>query len=191
MPVMKLFVLMIAVLGGAAGAIRAADFSPAAQEFSQEIAVRFGEADGLPAGPVQLLDRAADGQVRAFAAGKWFEFRKGRWQANDDLLPKNADSFTCAGGGGLTFRIPWREARHLLRAGPAIFVATATGVYAAHEDGSVASLGWPQAWPIAQIASSPQGLLHVASGRGLYVQDGSAWAQDKIVTFLESLFFFT
>jgi hypothetical protein len=166
---------MIAVLGGAAGAIRAADFSPAAQEFSQEIAVRFGEADGLPAGPIQLLDRASDGQVRAFAAGKWFEFREGRWQANDALRPKNADTFTCAGGAGLTFPIPWREARQVLRAGPAIFVATATGVYAAHEDGSVAMLGWPQAWPIAQIAISPQGLLHVASGRGLYVQDGSAW----------------
>ena len=59
---MKSLVLAIAVLGWSAGAVGAAEFTPAPQEFLQEVAVRFGEADGLPAGPIRVLDRAPGGQ---------------------------------------------------------------------------------------------------------------------------------
>ncbi len=179
---MKSLVLAIAVLGWSAGAVGAAEFTPAPQEFLQEVAVRFGEADGLPAGPIQLLDRAPGGQVLAFAAGKWFEFRAGHWQANDALAPKDAGSFTCCAGEGriLTAPLPWREAQQVLRAGPTTVLAGARGVFRVLSNGSAISLEWPQECPLRQIALSPQGLLHVASSRGLYVQDGQGWKRVEV-----------
>jgi hypothetical protein len=55
-----------------------ADFQPAPQQFRQEIAQFFTAADGAPTGAVQLIECAAGGLARAFADGRWHEFRHGR-----------------------------------------------------------------------------------------------------------------
>ena len=57
-----------------------ADFTPAPQRFRQEVPTRFTQAHGLPEAAAQLIDLAVDGTPRAFAGGKWWELRDGRWQ---------------------------------------------------------------------------------------------------------------
>src|ERR1022692_1815876 len=68
-----------ATLGLALCTSLAADFTPAAQQFQQEVAQHFTVRDGAPTGPVQLVECMPGGTTRAFAAGKWYEFRCGRW----------------------------------------------------------------------------------------------------------------
>ena len=59
-----------AALGLALCTSLAADFTPAAQQFQQEVAQHFTERDGAPTGPVQLVESTPGGTNRAFAAGK-------------------------------------------------------------------------------------------------------------------------
>ena len=68
--------LIGAALGLAVQASVAADFQPAPQHFRQEIARHFTEKDGVPTGPVQLIDCAASGAIRVFAVGQWYEFQE-------------------------------------------------------------------------------------------------------------------
>src|SRR5437660_7301963 len=71
----------------------AADFTPAPQKFRQEIARAVGEADGLPGERIQLLELSADGGPQAFAGGRWYQFKEGRWQSNNSLTPSSAEQF--------------------------------------------------------------------------------------------------
>jgi hypothetical protein len=170
------------LLGGAAFGLTlcaslAADFTPAAQQFQQEVAQHFAERDGAPTGPVQLVDCAPSGTNRVFAAGQWYEFGNGRWNLNAGLRPQNDSRFVFAGRQGqpLEAPIPWREVRQILRAGATNWVVSSHLCVTVREGGDGVSLPWPERLLIGQIAISPRGVLHAASSDGLLAFDGTQW----------------
>ena len=166
-----------AALGLALCTSLAADFTPAAQQFQQEVAQHFTERDGAPTGPVQLVESTPGGTNRAFAAGKWYEFRCGRWNLNAGLRPQNDSQFVFAGQQGqpLEATIPWREVRQILRAGATNWVASPRLCLAVREGGDSVSLPWPERLVIRQVALSPGGVLHAASSEGLLAFSGTTW----------------
>ena len=170
------------ILGVAFQAGLAADFESAPQHFGQEIAQRFTEKDGSPAGPVALVDCAASGTVRVFSAGQWYEFQNGQWHVNTALKCETDTQFVYADGKGLPARalLPWREVRQLVRAGTTNFVAGAHACIAVPEGGEAVSLGWPADRTIRQMAVSPDGVLHVGSSAGLWALHGKDWQQVPI-----------
>ena len=102
-----------------------ADVQPAPQRFQQEVAQHFTEKEGAPAGPVALVDCAANGATRVFAAGQWHELQEGKWQVNAGLKPGSDTQFTFADSKGQPAQapLPWREVRQVLRAGATNYVA--------------------------------------------------------------------
>src|ERR1017187_2597997 len=135
-----------AALGLALCTSLAADFTPAAQQFQQEVAQHFTERDGAPTGPVQLVESTPGGTNRAFAAGRWYEFWNGHWNLNAGLRPQNDSQFVFAGQQGqpLEATIPWREVRQILRAGATNWVASPRLCLAVREGGDSVSLPWPE-----------------------------------------------
>src|SRR5271169_6824964 len=106
------------LLGGAAFGLTlcaslAADFTPAAQQFQQEVAQHFAERDGAPTGSVQLVECTPSGNNRVMADGQWYEYRNGRWGKNAALRSTNDGHFVFAGQRGqpLDAAMPWREVR--------------------------------------------------------------------------------
>ena len=169
---MKPILWTLAVWSLAGAGAWGADFTPAPQAFRQEIAVRFSDTNGLPAGPIQLIDLdAPTGTPRAFAGGQWFEFRAGRWGANTALAAKDAATFVFAGPAGrpMTVPIPWREVRQIVRAGLTNIVASASQAFAVLADGRAAPLSWPPGERLNELAVSPEGVVHAASSGGLYL----------------------
>src|SRR5215471_10862857 len=82
----------------------AIDFTPASQQFRQEIAKNFTQADGLPPGPVQLIDCAPDGIVRAFASGAWYQLQNGHWEIA--MKPRSEKEFVFADSKGDRVDVP-------------------------------------------------------------------------------------
>jgi hypothetical protein len=170
------------LLGGAALGLTlcaslAADFTPAAQQFQQEVAQHFTERDGAPTGPVQLVECTPSGTDRVFAAGQWHEFRNGRWSLNAGLKPQNDSRFVFADQQGqpLEATIPWREVRQILRAGATNWVVSPHLCLAVREGGDSVSLTWPERLLVRQMARSPRGVLHAASSDGLLAFNGTRW----------------
>ena len=155
----------------------AADFTPAAQQFQQEVAQHFTERDGAPTSSVQLIDSASAGTQRAFAGGQWYEFENGRWNVNSALKAPNDSRFVFAGlrGQPLEAAIPWREVRQILRAGATNWVISSRLCLAVREAGDSAALAWPDRRVLRQLAVSPRGILHAASSEGLVALNGTAW----------------
>jgi hypothetical protein len=170
------------LLGGAALGLTlcaslAADFTPAAQQFQQEVAQHFTERDGAPTGPVQLVECTPGGTNRVFAAGQWYEFHNGHWNPNAALRPQNDSRFVFAGQQGqpLEAAIPWREVRQVLRAGATNWVVSPHLCLAVREGGDSLALTWPERLVVRQMALSPRGVLHAASSDGLLAYNGTAW----------------
>jgi hypothetical protein len=155
----------------------AADFTPAAQQFQQEVARRFTEHEGAPTGPVQLVECSSGGATRVFAGGQWYEFRAGRWNLNIALGQQNEGRFVFAGQQGepLEAMIPWREVRQILRAGTSNWVTGPHFCLTMSEGGESVSLPWPERLFLHQAALSPGGILHAASSDGLRAWNGSVW----------------
>src|SRR5438876_9842888 len=86
-----------------------ADFTPAPQHFRQEVARRFSQADGLPAGAVQLIDCAPDNITRVFASGAWYQFRDDHWEVV--MRPGTEQQFAFVGPKGerLEVPLPWGD----------------------------------------------------------------------------------
>ncbi|MGO8927674.1 MAG: hypothetical protein ACLQU3_12375 [Limisphaerales bacterium] len=166
-----------AALGLAICASLGADFTPAAQQFQQEVAQHFTARDGAPTGPVQLVECAPSGTNRVFAAGQWYELGNGRWNLNAALRPRNDRRFVFADQQGLPLEaaVPWREVCQILRAGATNWVVTPHRCLAVHEGADSAPLPWPERLLIRQIALSPRGVLHAASSDGLLAFNGTAW----------------
>lgn len=156
--------------------IQAADFTAGAQLFRQEIASRFSEKDGLPRGSIQCLDVGPNGAVRAFAGGRWYERREGRWMENEALAPRglNGFAFGDAQGAPVHVDVPWRDVRQLVRFGATNFLATPGDPFVV-VDGKLSSLGWPSRYRVHQIAVSPGGQLFLASNAGLFRQGDPGW----------------
>jgi hypothetical protein len=171
-----------AILGLTLCAGVAGEFTPAPQQFRQEVALHFTERDGAPTGPVQLVECAAGGAIRVFAAGQWYGFGAGRWNLNAALKQPSEGRFVFAGplGQPLEASIPWREVRQILRGGTTNWVVSAHRCLVVREGAETASLTWPGNLEIRQIALSPQGILHAASSDGLLAFNGSAWRPVEI-----------
>jgi hypothetical protein len=169
--------LVGAALGLTLCASLAADFTPAAQPFQQEVARHFTDGEGAPTGPVQLVECLPSGTNRVFSAGQWYEFRNGRWNLNPTLRRREESRFVFAGQKGqpLEATIPWREVCQILRAGATNWVVSPHLCVAVREGGDIVSLAWPERQRVRQMALSPRGILHAASSDGLLAFDGSAW----------------
>jgi hypothetical protein len=154
----------------------AADFTPGAQPFQQEVAPHFTDADGAPTGPVQLVESSPRSN-RVLAAGQWYEFRDGHWNLNDTWKQQNDNRFVLAGlqGQPLEAAIPWRDVRQILRAGATNWVLGPRLCLEVRESGESASLPWPDHLLIRQLAISPLGVLHAASNQGLLAFNAAAW----------------
>jgi hypothetical protein len=159
----------------------AADLAPAPQHFRQEMARRFSDKDGLPQGPVQLIECSSTGSKRAFISGRWYEFLEGQWRVQANLTPANSDGFAFEDGFGREVRvgIPWREIRQVIHQGKFSFLATATKLFRV-EDGKVVALAWPQGRTVNQMGLDPAGVLHVASAEGLFRQERDHWQRIEI-----------
>ncbi len=169
--------LAIAVLGSAVCPSLATDFTPALQPFQQEVAEHFTASDGAPMGPVQLIECVPGGVPAAFASGQWYDFRRGRWNLNPAVKPKNDSRFAFEGKHGqlLEAPIPWREVRQILRAGATNWVISSHVCLGVREDGQSISLVFPEHAMIQQAALSPGGILHAAASDGLFSWNGKNW----------------
>jgi hypothetical protein len=158
----------------------AAGFTPAPQNFRQEVAV-FAEDEELARQPVQLIESSGDGVVRAFSAGRWHEFRDGHWRVNESLSPQTDGQFSFATKAGQREEapVPWREVKQLLRFGSTNFISAAE-LFAVNQ-GKRIDLPSAQGARVNQIAISPDGILHVASSAGLHWLSGDRWQRVEII----------
>lgn len=168
-------------LFGALFTMNGAEFSVAPQQFKQEISERFTEKDGLPNGPIQLLDLDDSGVMRVFAGGRWYESLDGAWRENETLRPA-ASEFAFANRNGQTTKVavPWREVTQLIRHAERIYLATPSDPFLV-ADGKLSSLGWPSRYRVNQIAVSPEGSLALASSAGIFQQRSNGWQPMGIV----------
>lgn len=164
-----------------AGAGFAADLQVAPQQFSQEIAHRFSQKDGLPNGHAQLLECVANGPIRVFIDGTWYQFKESRWAAETELNPARDNEFAFYESQGRPARadVPWREVRQLLCRGPQSFVMTSSKIIRV-ENGQSIDLGWAEHGSLNQMALDPSSVLHVASSDGLFRQARNGWQRIQV-----------
>lgn len=162
-------------------AFAAAQFTPAPQRFRQEIATQFSRSNGLSSTDMRLVETGADGTPRAFADGRWFEFRERRWQELPGLAARSDDQFALAGvkDQPIVVPLPWREVQQVLREKTNLWIATSKDPYAV-AGGELKSLGWPSRYRVHQIAAAPDGTLWVASSGGLFQQRTNGWSPQGI-----------
>ncbi len=151
------------------------NFTPAPQQFRQEIAGRIEATEGLQE-PVQCFDLAPGGVTRALVSGRWLEWRDGRWTENRALRSPNAEAFVFADENGQPVQVPlpWRDVRQVLRFNTTQFIGTPADPYRV-TGRTLSSLGWPSRFRVHQIAVSPDGRLLVASSNGLFRQREGGW----------------
>jgi hypothetical protein len=156
----------------------AGDFIPAPQRFQQEVARHFDLRDGLPHGPVQLLDVSSRSEARVFVAGHWFERGENRWSENAALAPKTKNEFVFADAADVPVHAPvaWAEVKQLVRYGRSNYLAMALAPALVLE-GHVLNLGWSNRARVNQIVVGADGRLIVASDAGLFRQSDADWAR--------------
>src|SRR5579859_889856 len=170
---------LILGFGGTAGLT--SDFTPASQNFQQEVAIRFNQNDGLLPGPVQLLDCPATGGTRAFVSGKWYVFNRGLWTMKETLGPPKDSQFAFFDerGAEISVEVPWRDVRQFVRQGTEVYLTTRTKVFQA-KNGRLTNLLWPEKRSVNQIAFDGSGILHIASNDGLFRQDADGWQRIEV-----------
>lgn len=180
------FIVVLAVCGGivpwlAPTGSSAADSIPASQNFDQQIARHFGEGEGLPAGPAQLVDCAPGGAVAALVGGTWYVFAQGHWVERKFERRPTDDQFVFNDvlGHEVTAPVPWREVRQLIHRGPASYVA-ANSKLLRIENGKPTPLAWPPNRRVNQIALDPSGIIVVASADGLFRQRPDGWHKIEV-----------
>lgn len=145
-------------------------FSPAPQQFLQENARHFNAPDGLPAGPIQLIDIDPNGTVRAFAGGEWLEWRGGRWSKDAALSARSAAEFVLPSSDqAVRLPIPWADVRQIIRQRTTTYLATPADPLVV-ADGRLSTLLWPSRYRVNQLALAPDGRLWLASSAGLFRQ---------------------
>ncbi len=158
-----------------------ADLAPAPQQFRQEVAHRFTATNGLPQGPAQLLECAPTGLVRAFLGGHWYDLHQDHWLIKGGLAAPKDDDFVFydATDREVTLKVPWREVRQILVAGAIRFVTTAREIFRVEAENAI-PMAWEEDWTINQLALDSQGVLYVASGAGLFRQQGESWQRIEV-----------
>jgi hypothetical protein len=160
----------------------AADFSPAPQQFRQEIAQRFTVTNGLPTADIQLLELAADGQPRAFAGGRWSELRADTWHPLDQLTPKSPAAFTFADATGqpVTVALPWKSVKQLIHTPQGTWLVTPTEPYLVRA-GQLTTQTWPGQGTVQQLAVSPAAEVFAATSKGLFRQVKAGWEAQPVL----------
>lgn len=156
--------------------VHSADFTPAPQSFRQELARHRELTNGLPAGPVQLIEADASGP-RVFTAGGWREWRDGQWHEVPGLHVRGDDEFVFADHSGQPVRValPWPKVIQVARHGATNYVALTDDLFTVVE-GRLESLGWPSRFRVNQIAVAGDGRLLVASSAGLLTRQAGGYA---------------
>jgi hypothetical protein len=169
------------VFGWICNSTLGAEVVPASQQFRQEIARHYGAQDGLPAQPIQLLDSAASGAVRGFAAGTWYELRQDRWEPKPSLAsPGNGQlALEDANGRKVLLPVPGLEVRQVLRDGKEVYVATSREIFVISVSGH-RKLDWTQGPQIYQLAFAAGDGLYVAASAGLFRQSEQGWSRVEV-----------
>src|SRR5262245_15568192 len=128
-----------------------ADFVPGPQHFRQELAHSF--SGDLPAAKIQLVETTSNNLVRAFADGKWYELKSGRFQVVAESPNDNAFVLLDGVGRRVQVPVPWREVRQILRAGSNAYIASVHALLAV-SDQQPLPIDWPADRNINQIAIS-------------------------------------
>src|SRR4051794_26251807 len=113
---MRFFPGVVTILFSAYQAGSAPSVTPAPQRFRQEIAHQFTEKEGIPTNDVRLVECGKGGTVRAFAGGKWYQHRDGKWQVSAELSPTSEREFAFADGRGqrVNVGLSWADIRQIL-----------------------------------------------------------------------------
>ncbi len=162
--------------------LHAAPPTPIAQRFIQEIARHRDATNGLPSGPVTLVEAADGGRVRVFAAGRWQERTGTEWRERSDLTAAADGPFRFDDGrGGVgTVAIPWAGVRQLVRGKGSVWVV-AESALVRWTDGSVSDADWNARPAIRQLALMPDGTAVVASAGGLFRSAAAGWERMAVV----------
>jgi len=172
---------LIGILVFVGSGVAAVPSTPAPQSFRQETATSFTTLGGRQSPTVQLVETGTDGTPRAFAGGRWFEFRNQRWQETAGQTTQSDNQFPIAGTDGqlITVPLPWREVRQVLRADSRLWIATSADPFEVVE-GKLQSPGWPSKYRVNQIALAPDGTLWVASSGGLFQRRTDGWSPQGV-----------
>lgn len=154
----------------------AADFTPAPQQFQQEIAGHKISTGTESQAPVQLMDAGPGQTLRMFSGGRWFTHQSGDWKEEPALAQKSREEFTFAGpdGNPQTVRLAWSGVKQIIRRGSEIWLATELDPMLV-VDGKINGVGWPSKWKVNQIALGAGDELVVASSDGLFRRAQGGW----------------
>ncbi len=152
---------------------------PIPQRFNQEVARHRELTNGLPAGPVQLIEIGPDGSPQVFVSHRWWRFTRDRWEWMFGVPESGPDVFQFPDGNGAGVRvpIPGKEVRQLLRRGDIQYVVTSTEVLRVDASGATPT-GWASAPGTSQpqqLAVSPEGELWLGSATGLFRRTAAGW----------------
>ena len=161
----------------------AAEFTPAPQQFRQEVALQFNERTGAPTGAVQLVESVAGAPTRFFAGGQWYGLWQGGWKAEGSLAQRKETTMVFADRQGQPVEAPiaWQQVRQILRSGGTNWLAGGEMCVQVPEGGVEVTLSLPAGAQVNQIALSPSGVLHAATSQGLLAFDGKNWQAVKIL----------
>ncbi len=157
--------------------------TPIPQRFQQEIALHRSITNGLPSGPVQLVDSGAAETVRCFIEGHWYALKAGSWTAEPAMDPASPEEFAFVGPDGKrrTLKLPWAGVRQILRRGARTWVITAKDPVEVPFGQPPRWLAWPSKWTLQNAAVSSLGKLWIASNAGLYEEDERNWRPVPVV----------
>lgn len=159
---------------------RASALTPIPQAFRQELATHRTSTNGLPAGPVQLLDLPGADRPHVFVGGRWFKQDGTRWVEDAALKASSDDTFRLPAADGTqprTVSLPQGEVRQIVRRGARTWVATANTLVQIDPGSEPVRIPTPSGHRIHQIAPAHTGRLWLATSFGLWTQagDGSGW----------------
>jgi len=175
--------LNLALALGLTSLVAHAAVTPIPQRFKQEVALHRSITNGLPTGPIQLVDSGPADTVRALINGHWYARRNGSWSADPSFDPPSDAEFAFAGSDGKprTVKTPWAGVRQFIRRGSKIWIITANAPIEVAFDQPPRWLGWPAKWTIHNAAVNSLGRLWIASNAGLHEQDERNWIPVPIV----------
>ena len=143
---MKAIALALGFLwtAGAVGAAPGAP-TPALQRFRQEVAGRFPGDSQAPKGPVTLVLPGANGSVRAYSQGSWYEHQKGHWQTLPlgPSPPGNQFLFPDALGRAVSADFPGSSVIQVLPIGQGFLVVSTNRLHR-WESGKWTREPWPE-----------------------------------------------
>lgn len=170
------FPLSLLLVSLFAGNVGAQNLQPIPQKFVQEVTQRFTADQGLPTGPVQLVEVAPDGTPRAFVQGRWYSLTGDRWIPVGNLPACAPGEFRFGDDSGrpVTVGVPWADVRQIVRDGERQYLALSRGIVLVL-NGTWEHLAWSVANEVHQVAVGPGHLLWVASADGILVQGPAGW----------------